>query len=142
MVSTTGDKTFHVDRYLAGRDDHTEEGISELHSQFDPSEYGYMPFNEQFSNAPGEHGYQPLNEQFSFDADDLYKDPGYQFRLEQGNKGIERKAASRGFLAEWPDAEEPGPAFSRLSISGVWGRLWAAVTWRVWDGPRPVAGCL
>ena len=82
MVSTTGDKTFHVDRYLAGRDDHTEEGISELHSQFDPSEYGYQPFNEQFS----------------FDADDLYKDPGYQFRFDQGNKAIERKAASRGFL--------------------------------------------
>ena len=82
MVSTTGDKTFHVDRYLAGRDDHTEEGISELHSQFDPSEYGYMPFNERFE----------------FDADDLYKDPGYQFRLEEGNKAIERKGASRGFL--------------------------------------------
>ena len=71
-----------MDRYLAGRDDHTEDGISELHSQFDPSEFGYMPFNEQFE----------------FDASDLENDPGYQFRLEEGNKAIERKASARGFL--------------------------------------------
>ena len=82
MVSTTGDKTFHVDRYLAGRDDHTVEGISDLHSQFDPSEYGYQPFNEQFE----------------FDTEDLLKDPGYQFRLNEGSKAVERKGASRGML--------------------------------------------
>ena len=82
MVSLTGDKTFHVDRYMAGRDDHTEEGISDLHRQFDPSEYGYQPFNEQFE----------------FDTEDLLKDPGYQWRLNEGSKAVERKGASRGML--------------------------------------------
>ena len=82
----TANKTFHVDRYAAGRDDFEEDGISDLHREFDPSEYGYMPFNEQFAYAPGEHGYQPLNERFAFDEEDLYKDPGYKFRLEQGTR--------------------------------------------------------
>ena len=63
-----------------------------------PGEHGYRPFNEQFNYAPGEHGYQPLNERFEFNSDDLMKDPGYKFRLEEGNKAIERNAASRGFL--------------------------------------------
>ena len=63
-----------------------------------PGEHGYQPFNERFNYAPGEHGYQPLNEQFEFNSDDLMKDPGYKFRLEEGNKAIERNAASRGFL--------------------------------------------
>ena len=82
MVSLTGDKTFHVDRYLAGRPDHTEEGISDLHRQFDPSEYGHQPFNEQFE----------------FDTEDLLKDPGYQWRLNEGSKAVERKGAARGML--------------------------------------------
>ena len=98
MVSTTGDKTFHVDRYLAGRDDHTEEGISDLHRQFDPSEYGYMPLNEQFEFDPSEAGYMPFNEQFEFDTEDLLKDPGYQWRLNEGSKAVERKGAARGML--------------------------------------------
>ena len=98
MVSLTGNKTFHVDRYLAGRDDHTEEGISDLHRQFDPSEYGYMPLNEQFEFDPSEAGYMPFNEQFEFDTEDLLKDPGYQWRLNEGSKAVERKGASRGML--------------------------------------------
>ena len=63
-----------------------------------PGEHGYRPLNERFNYAPGEHGYQPLNERFNFNSDDLMKDPGYKFRLEEGNKAIERNAASRGFL--------------------------------------------
>ena len=98
MVSLTGNKTFYVDRYLAGRDDHTEEGISDLHRQFDPSEYGYMPLNEQFEFDPSEAGYMPFNEQFEFDTEDLLKDPGYQWRLNEGSKAVERKGAARGML--------------------------------------------
>ena len=43
-------------------------------------------------------GYQPFNEQFEFDAEDLHDDPGYQWRLEQGNKAVERSAAAGGML--------------------------------------------
>ena len=77
-----------------------EHGYQPLNEQFNyaPGEHGYQPLNEQFNYAPGEHGYQPLNEQFKFNSDDLMKDPGYKFRLEEGNKAIERNAASRGFL--------------------------------------------
>lgn len=37
-----------------------------------------------------------LNTQFSFDANDLYNDPSYQFRLQQGTKALDNSAASRG----------------------------------------------
>ena len=43
-------------------------------------------------------GYQALNKKFEFDTEDLLKDPGYQFRLDEGAKAIERKGASRGML--------------------------------------------
>lgn len=37
-------------------------------------------------------------QQFSFTAQDLYADPSYQFRLDQGQKALERSAAARGRL--------------------------------------------
>ena len=74
------------------------EFIAKYKGEFDFDPTGFQPLNEQFSYKPGEHGYMPLNEQFSFDEEDLLKDPGYQFRLNEGNKAIERKGASRGML--------------------------------------------
>ena len=43
-------------------------------------------------------GYQALNKKFEFDTEDLLKDPGYQFRQDEGAKAIERKGAARGML--------------------------------------------
>lgn len=37
-----------------------------------------------------------LNTQFQFNAQDLYNDPSYQFRLQQGTNALDRSAASRG----------------------------------------------
>lgn len=39
-----------------------------------------------------------LNTQFSFNANDLYNDPSYQFRLDQGTKAVQNSAAARGGL--------------------------------------------
>ena len=93
--------------------------------QFDPAAGGYQPFNREFRYAPGEHGYQPLNQQFEFNTEDLYKDPGYKFRLDQGNKAIERSASARGMvgsgatmkdMARWSQglaSQEYGAAYGR-----------------------------
>ena len=70
----------------------TSGNISDLDAQ------GYMPFNQRFAFDPAAEGYQPFNEQFEFDTEDLYDDPGYQWRLEQGNKAVERSAAAGGML--------------------------------------------
>lgn len=54
---------------------------------------------------PGEF-LEPWNKKFSFGASDLLNDPGYQFRLEEGKKAIERSAAARGTLMSGRTAKE------------------------------------
>ena len=93
--------------------------------EWDPAEHGFMPFNQEFSYDPAEHGFTPLSRQFEFDTDDLFEDPGYQFRLAEGNKAIQRSAAARGFLqsgrtlkdlGRWSQglaAQEYGDAYGR-----------------------------
>ena len=66
--------------------------------EWDPAEHGFTPFNQEFSYDPAEHGFTPLSRQFEFDTDDLLEDPGYQFRMAEGNKAIQRSAAARGLL--------------------------------------------
>ena len=63
---------------------------------FDAEGQGYQPLNEEF--AFNDAGYQPFGTEFEFDASDLEDDPGYQWRLEQGQKGIERAGSAGGFL--------------------------------------------
>lgn len=46
----------------------------------------------------GLNGNQGTNTQFQFDANDLYNDPSYQWRLGQGQQALERSAAARGGL--------------------------------------------
>ena len=94
MVSPGAGVTFHVDRYLAGQDDHTEEGVSQEAARKSPwgndirpgeflepwsEQFSFGPAPEPFSYAPGEHGYQPLNEQFDWDpkGDMPRPDPGF-----------------------------------------------------------------
>lgn len=62
-----------------------------------PFEYGEYQRPEEF-----QYGEYERPEDFSYrefeapNADTLRNDPGYQFRLEQGQKGVERSAAARG----------------------------------------------
>ena len=65
------------------------------HTPFD-MHGGYQPFGSEF--AFDDTGYQPFGAEFEFDAEDLQKDPGYQWRLNQGNKAVERSAAAGGML--------------------------------------------
>lgn len=41
---------------------------------------------------------QYLPDEFKFTGMDLYKDPGYQFRMEQGVEALDKSAAARGLL--------------------------------------------
>ena len=94
---------------------------------FDAERAGYMPLNEQFSFDEAAEGYRPFNEEFSFNADDLLEDPGYQWRMDEGNKGVERRASSRGLLesgktlkdfGRWSQglaSQEFGKAYGRAS---------------------------
>ena len=64
-------------------------------THFNPPEGGLeKPF--EFDEVAA--GYQPFNEGFEFNADDLLEDPGYQWRMDEGNKAVERRASSRGLL--------------------------------------------
>lgn len=47
-------------------------------------------------NQPRSADYGSLNQQF--DASKMYEDPGYQFRMTEGQKGVENSAAARGGL--------------------------------------------
>jgi hypothetical protein len=82
-----------------------ERGIEEQRRQFDIQQQQLRPFREiglsglqQYQQAIGQApeavpqlaGYQP------FQLSQLYQDPGYQFRLQQGEQAINRAAAARG----------------------------------------------
>ena len=72
-------------------------------------------------------GYQPLNEQFEFDAADLEDDPGYQWRLEQGRKGIERAGSAGGLLGSGRTLKRMGKWSQGLAsqeYDRAYGRAW------------------
>ena len=63
-----------------------------LKPPYDVGEGEFMrPYQGEFT---GDVNQRP----FEFNTEDLYKDPGYQFRLSEGEKAIERSAAARGML--------------------------------------------
>ena len=64
---------------------------------FDPS----ADLTTPLTYDPGEFG-----EKFEFDASDLYNDPGYQFRREQGEKAINRARASGGSFISGARAQD------------------------------------
>lgn len=79
------------------------EAIREYRRQFNVSQRNIEPFRKQGLksllalsqlNRPG--GY--LAEEFEYGLDDFEADPGYQFRLEEGAKALDRSAAARGRL--------------------------------------------
>ena len=63
---------------------------------FRPGDAGFQPFNAPFGFDAA--GFQPFNERFEFNEEDLFKDPGFQFRFDQGLQAIERSASARGTL--------------------------------------------
>lgn len=59
----------------------------------DQTRTDFTPYRERGIQANDElYGMKP----FSFDPNDVYKDPGYTFRLNEGLKGIDRQMAARG----------------------------------------------
>ena len=71
-------------------------GYMPLNQEFAFDDAGYQPFGTEFEFD--DTGHQPFETKFEFDAEDLQDDPGYQWRLDQGNKGVERSAAASGML--------------------------------------------
>ena len=86
-------------------------------------------------------GYQPFNEQFAFDTEDLYDDPGYQWRLDQGNKAVERSAAAGGMLQSGKTLkglQRWSQGLASQEYKDAYGRSWQ----RVRSTPRSDHGCL
>lgn len=96
--------------------------------------YGNVATQLEPYTATGRDAIQTLNAAMGPEGDfnrpftggDLQKDPGYQFRLEEGQKALERSAAARGTLlgggtlkaleryAQGTASEEYGAAFNRF----------------------------
>lgn len=56
----------------------------------------------------------------TFDASKMYDDPGYQFRLDQGNKGLERQLAASGKYFS-PDAAKAVSEYNQGFASNEYG---------------------
>ena len=68
-----------------------------MEAPYDPTEGEFMrPWGEEFSFDPESAGFMAFNKKFSFDPADLYSDPSYQHRLDEGRKGVERAGSRRG----------------------------------------------
>jgi hypothetical protein len=71
----------------------TDAAIGEQRRQFDLTRGDYAPYREAGVNALGqlqtEMGRMPT-------AEEVMSDPGYQFGLQQGQLGLDRKAAAQG----------------------------------------------
>lgn len=73
---------------------------------------------------PGSPGYGDLNRDFTIA--DFNKDPGYQFRMDQGQQALERSAAARGGLlsgAAIKGALEYGQGFGSNEYSNAYNRF-------------------
>jgi len=64
-------------------------------AQYNQTREDNMPFREAGLNALTKLGAAPA---FSFDGSNLATDPGYQFGLQQGQRGLTNSAAARGGL--------------------------------------------
>lgn len=71
------------------------EANKELQGLYNRARADYQPYQEAGTRALA--GVEDLAAQeFAFDPSKLPEDPGYQFRLEEGQKALERSAAARG----------------------------------------------
>lgn len=95
----------------------------------------YQTQTQAAAAAPNDPAYGSLTR--SFTMDDYQQDPGYQFRLDQGQQALERSAAARGGLlsggalkdttayAQGMASQEYGNAYNRFNNdqSTIWNRL-------------------
>lgn len=79
--------------------------IDEQGRQFDITQKQMAPYREaglrglgNYEKMLGEYGDYELPEAFSFGADEFneYKDPGYEFRMDEGLRAIDRRMAKSG----------------------------------------------
>lgn len=67
-------------------------------SQYNQSRADQQPYTQAGYNALGQIQSQLPDLNRSFSMADFQNDPGYQFRMDQGNKAIQRSAAAKGLL--------------------------------------------
>ena len=90
LVSDEQDVVFDISDYMdTAGDPNRFEDVSKFQTEGVP---------DALKGLRPHAGYQALNKKFEFDTEDLLKDPGYQFRQDEGAKAIERKGAARGML--------------------------------------------
>ena len=68
-----------------------QSGIDELRRQYDISRQDFQPYREY-----GEESLNQLRSLMGGDTSGFYEDPGYQFALGEGEKGINRLASATG----------------------------------------------
>lgn len=84
----------------------TREALEEQQRQFDLTREDFAPYREvgaetlyNLRDLMGTREYMDEPDfQFDYGLDEFQADPGYQFRVEEGQKAIERGAAARGGL--------------------------------------------
>jgi hypothetical protein len=103
-----------------------QEAIAEERRQFDVTQEQIEPFRQvglenletlAELNRPGEY----LAEEFG--SEDFEADPGYQFRLSEGLKALDRSAASRGQLLSGRQLKDLG-RFGQGMASDEYGRAY------------------
>lgn len=82
-----------------------ERGIAEQGRQFDVTQEQFLPYREagarglkQYESLIQENRQGNIPGQFRFGADEFsqYKDPGYEFRVDEGLRALDRRMAKRG----------------------------------------------
>jgi hypothetical protein len=70
--------------------------IAEQGRQYDQTRADQQPWRDAGKKAIGDLSGMDMNRHFT--VDDFNKDPGYQFRMDEANKAMERGASARGGL--------------------------------------------
>lgn len=101
---------------------YADQQIAESRRQYDQDRADLAPWRNTGSSAlarlAGEYGLNGQQQQSQFQAD-----PGYQFRLTEGNKAIERSAAARGLLNSGATLKAANN-YAQDTASAEYGNYW------------------
>jgi hypothetical protein len=108
----------------------SQESVAEQRRQYDLTRADFAPWRDAGKTALGQLG--GLTGLPGYDKVDFTASPGYQFRMDEGTKAIDRSAAARGMLRSGPTlkaldrysqglaSDEYTNQFNRLAaISGI-----------------------
>lgn len=112
--------------------------IAEARRQYDQTRADYAPWRQTGASAlqrlASEYGLNGQRQNSQFTAD-----PGYQFRLAEGNKAIERSAAARGLLNSGATLKAANN-YAQNTASDEYGNYWNRLAGLAGVGQTATAG--